>query len=89
MAQSRSAKKDIRQNAKRRALNHWRKKRMKDQSKSFLQAIANQDVTVAETEFKSFCGLVDKFACTSTMHKNTAARQKSRFSRKLRDLKQA
>ena len=86
---SRSAKKDVRQNAKRRAVNHWRKRRMKDQSKSFVDAIAAKDLALAETEFNKFCGLVDKIACTSTMHKNTAARRKSRFSRQLLELKQS
>jgi small subunit ribosomal protein S20 len=86
--QSRSAKKDVRQNAKRRAVNHWRKRRMKDQSKSFLDAIAAKDVALAETEFKNFCGLVDKISCTSTLHKNTAARRKSRYSRRLLAIKQ-
>ena len=89
MPQSRSAKKDVRQNAKRRAINHWRKRRMKEQSKSFLEALVAKDVTLAETEFKKYCGLLDKISCTSTLHKNTAARRKSRFSRRLRDLKQA
>lgn len=89
MPQSRSANKDVRQNAKRRAMNHWRKRRIKDQSKSFLDALASKDIALAETEFSKFCGLVDKISCTSTMHKNTAARRKSRFSRRLRDLKQA
>ncbi|MBT4531365.1 MAG: 30S ribosomal protein S20 [Phycisphaerae bacterium] len=89
MPQSRSAKKDVRQNAKRRAVNHWRKRRIKDQSKTFLDALAAKDVALAETEFKKYCGLLDKIACTSTLHKNTAARRKSRFSRRLRDLKQA
>ncbi|MBC8200473.1 MAG: 30S ribosomal protein S20 [Planctomycetes bacterium] len=89
MPQSRSAKKDVRQNAKRRAVNHWRKRRIKEQSKSFLDAITAKDVALAETEFKNFCGLVDKISCTSTLHKNTAARRKSRYSRQLLELKQA
>ena len=89
MPQSRSAKKDVRQNAKRRAVNHWRKRRMKDQSKSFLDALAAKDISLAETEFSKYCGLLDKISCTSTLHKNTAARRKSRFSRRLRELKQA
>ena len=89
MPLSRSAKKDVRQNAKRRAVNHWRKRRIKDQSKSFLDAVASKDVALAETEFSKYCGLVDKISCTSTMHKNTAARRKSRFSRQLLELKQA
>ena len=89
MPQSRSAKKDVRQNAKRRSVNHWRKRRIKEQSKSFLDAIATKDVALAETEFKNYCGLLDKISCTSTLHKNTAARRKSRFSRRLRELKQS
>jgi small subunit ribosomal protein S20 len=87
--QSRSAKKDVRQNAKRRAVNHWRKRLIKDQSKSFLDAIATKDVALAETEFSKYCGLLDKISSTSTLHKNTAARRKSRFSRRLKELKQA
>ena len=89
MPHSRSAKKDVRQNAKRRAMNHWRKRQIKDQSKSLLDAIAVKDVDLAETEYKKYCGLVDKIACTSTLHRNTAARRKSRFARQLRDLKQS
>ena len=78
-----------RQNAKRRAVNHWRKRRMKEQSKSFLDALTARDVSLAETEFSKYCSLLDKFSCTSTMHKNTAARRKSRYSRRLRELKQS
>ena len=89
MPQSISAKKTVRQNAKRRAVNHWRKRRIKDQSKSFLDAVASKDVALAETEFSKYCGLLDKISSTSTLHKNTAARRKSRFSRRLKELKQA
>jgi len=86
--QSISAKKTVRQNAKRRAMNHWRKRRIKDQSKAFLDAIAAKDVKTAETEYSKVCGLLDKFSCTSTLHKNTAARRKSRYSKRLLELKQ-
>ena len=88
MPQSRSAKKTVRQNEKRRAMNHWRKRRIKDQSKAFLDAIAAKDVTTAETEYRKVCGLLDKVSCTSTMHKNTVARRKSRYSKCLLQLKQ-
>jgi small subunit ribosomal protein S20 len=87
--QSISAKKTVRQNAKRRAMNLWRKRRIKDQSKAFLDAIAAKDVSTAETEYRKVCGLLDKISCTSTIHKNTAARRKSRFSKHLLQLKQA
>jgi len=87
--QSISAKKTVRQNAKRRAMNHWRKRRIKDQSKAFLDAIAVKDVATAETEYRKVCGLLDKISCTSTIHKNTAARTKSRYSKRLLQIKQA
>ncbi len=70
-------------------MNHWRKRRIKDQVKSFLQAIQNHDVKAAETEFRKTCGILDKVACTSTMHRNTAARRKSRLAAHLRALKVA
>ncbi len=89
MPNSASAKKRVRQTAKRRALNNWRKLRVKDQVKSFLKAVQEQDVDVAETEYRKTCGLLDKVACTSTMHRNTAARRKSRLARRLNALKQA
>jgi small subunit ribosomal protein S20 len=82
-----SARKRVRQSAKRHSLNQWRKRRIKDQVKSFLQAVQSQNVESAEAEFRKACGLLDKIACTSTMHRNTAARKKSRLSRRLADLK--
>ena len=82
-----SAKKRVRQNAKRRALNHWRKLRVKTQVRSFLKALQDHDVAAAETEYRKVCGVLDKVACTSTLHRNTAARRKSRFNRRLLELK--
>ena len=41
----------------------------------------------AIAEFRKACGQLDRIACTSTMHRNTAARRKSRLSRRLRELK--
>ena len=83
-----SAKKRVRQNAKRRAINHWRKRRIKTQIKSFLQAIREQDLATAETAFRKTCGILDRVACTSTLHRNTVARRKSRLARRLNALKQ-
>lgn len=83
-----SAKKRVRQNAKQRAINHWRKRRIKTQIKSFLQAIQEQDLATAETAFRKTCGILDRVACTSTLHRNTVARRKSRLARRLNALKQ-
>jgi small subunit ribosomal protein S20 len=82
-----SAKKRVRQNANRRSLNLWRKRRIKNQIKSYLKAVHDQDVSTAETEYRKTCGLLDKIACTSTIHRNTAARRKSRLARHLNALK--
>jgi small subunit ribosomal protein S20 len=84
-----SAKKRIRQDAKRRARNRWRKGTIKDGIKSFLDAIAHKDVPAAEDAFKVVQKQFDKVAATSTMHKNKAARSKSRLSKRLRELKTA
>ncbi len=87
MPNSNSAKKNVRQNVKRNALNQWRKRRIADQIKSFLKAVQDQDVTTAETEYRKTCGILDKISCTSTLHRNTAARRKSRLARRLNTLK--
>lgn len=86
---SESAKKRVRQNIKRRALNNWRKHRVKSQIKSFLGAVQEKDTPAAETEFRKVCSVLDKVASTSTMHKNTASRRKSRLARRLNEMKSA
>jgi small subunit ribosomal protein S20 len=82
-----SARKRDRQNVKRRSISNWRKRRIKAQVKSFLKAVQNQDVKTAEAEYRKTCGILDKVACTSTIHRNTAARRKSRLARRLNALK--
>ncbi|MFK7960712.1 MAG: 30S ribosomal protein S20 [Phycisphaerales bacterium] len=89
MPNTESAKKRVRQDKKRRAVNRWRKLRIKDQTRTFLEAVQAQDVTKAEAEFRKACGLLDKISCTSTLHRNTAARRKSRLARRLNALKSA
>ena len=89
MPSSLSAKKRVRQNVKRRAINRWRKTRIKDQIKAFLNAVQAQDAKTAESEFRKTCGLLDKIASTSTIHRNHAARRKSRLHKRLKALQQA
>ena len=89
MPNKESAKKRIRQDAKRQARNRWRKRIVKDGIMSFLDAIAQKDVPAAEAAFKHVQKQLDRISTTSTMHKNKAARSKSRLSRRLRELKTA
>lgn len=87
MPNTNSAKKRVRQDAVKNSRNLWRKRRIKDQIKTFMTAVHDQNVKVAEDEFRKTCGLLDKIACTRTIHRNTAARRKSRLSRRLAALK--
>lgn len=89
MANTASAEKRVRQTARRRARNLWRKDRIKEQTKSFLTAVQGQDAAKAEEEFRKTATLLDKIAATKTIHKNTAARRKSRLNRRLKALKTA
>lgn len=83
MAHSLSAKKRIRQNEKRNARNRARKQAVKLQVKSFNAALAGGDVAAAETELRKVTSKLDKIASKSTIHKNTAARRRSRLTKKL------
>ncbi len=83
MANSASAKKRIRQNVVRRAQNVSRKSEIKTQIRKFEDAIRAQDVATAETEYRKVTKILDQASTTSTLHKNTAARKKSRLARKL------
>ena len=83
MAHSLSAKKRIRQNAKRRVINRARKSMVKTQIKHFETALSEGNREKANERFKLLAQRLDKIAATSTMHKNTAGRIKSRMARRL------
>ena len=87
MAHSLSAKKRIRQNAKSRTINRSRKSQVKTQVKRFEAAVEKGDVEAAAKEYQLLTKKLDKTAATNTMHKKTAARNKSRFARQLNALK--
>lgn len=87
MAHSLSAKKRIRQNAKRKLINRTRKSQIKTQIKRFETALAGGDVNAASEQYRLTVKKLDQTASTSTMHKKTAARKKSRLAKKLNALK--
>lgn len=89
MAHSLSAKKRIRQTAKRNARNRARKEQVKTQLKSFNAAVTGGDLAAAETELRKVVSKLDKTASKHTIHKNTAARRRSRLSKKLNAAKVA
>ncbi len=87
MAHSLSAKKRVRQNAKRRTTNRARKSQVKGQIKQFETALEEGNVEAAAAQLRLTAQKLDKVASTSTMHKRTAARKKSRLAKKLNALK--
>lgn len=89
MAHSLSAKKRIRQSIKRRARNRARKELIKDQTRVYLTALAGNDLAKAETELRKTVARLDKVAAKHTIHKNTAARRRSRLTLRLNAAKAA
>jgi len=87
VAHSLSAKKRIKQNAKRKSINRARKSQVKTQIKRFETAVAGGDLETAKKQYQLVVKKLDKTAATSTMHKKTAARKKSRLAKKLNSLK--
>ena len=84
MAHSLSAKKRIRQNAKRRMINRSRVRAVKTQIKKYLE-LTHQSSPIEEVvkEYTLAQKKIDRLAAKGNIHKNTAARRKSRLARQL------
>jgi len=87
VAHSLSAQKRIRQNAKAKARNKARKESIKLATKSFLAVLATGDAAKAETELRKTVKQLDRVASKNTIHKNAAARKRSRLTLRLNALK--
>jgi len=87
VAHSLSAKKRVRQNTRRRTANRARRSQVKTMVKRIETTIAEGDAKTASEQFHVLVKKLDKVASTSTMHKKTAARKKSRLARRLNALK--
>lgn len=83
MAHSLSAKKRVRQNIKGRIRNRARKDAIKMVVKDFTAALTAGDFAKAETELRQVTRRLDKVAAKHTIHKNTAARKRSRLALRL------
>ncbi len=87
MAHSLSAKKRVRQNAKRKAINRARRSEVKTGIRHLEEVIKSGDASAAQEQLKLVSRNLDRVASTSTMHKNTAARKKSRLAKRINALK--
>lgn len=84
MAHSLSAKKRIRQNAKNRARNKWRLRSMRNAIREFIDKVAHGTEKEANEAFAKVSKVVDRSAAKGVIHKNQAARRKSRMSKRLK-----
>jgi small subunit ribosomal protein S20 len=87
VAHSLSAKKRVRQTAKRNARNRARKDALKGQVKAFLSAITAGDAAKAQTELNKTARHLDRISLKGTIHRNAAARKRSRLAKRLNLLK--
>ncbi len=83
MAHHKSAKKRIRQNAKRRLRNQASRSKINTLSKKVLKAENKEEAMKFLREAVSF---IDKTVAKGRLHKNTAARKKSKLTRYVNSL---
>ena len=78
--------KSIKQDAKRRARNILAKTNIKKAQKKVLEAIANNDAAEAKNLLALADKAIDKAAANNTIHRNAAARKKSKLAKKVNAL---
>ena len=83
MPNTASAKKALRQNQKRRLLNRSQRSALRTVIKKFRTTAAGDDPDNAQTAFRLVVKRIDQAAAKGLIHKNTAARTKSRLSKLL------
>jgi small subunit ribosomal protein S20 len=86
MPHSRSAKKRVSQNERQRMRSKAVKSEMRTQVKKVTKAIEDGDADRAKAEMKLASKHLDKAAKTNVIHKNQAARRKSRLQKKINEL---
>jgi small subunit ribosomal protein S20 len=86
MPHSASAKKRHRQNLRDRERNRQAKTVIKNSIRKVLEAVSAGDATLAQEQLKGAAKTADRAAAKGTIHKNRAARIKSRLSTRVRGL---
>jgi small subunit ribosomal protein S20 len=86
VANSAQARKRVRQAEKRRQHNAGRRSMMRTYVKKVLSAIEAGDKEGANTAFKVAAPILDRMAGSDLIHKNKAARHKSRLNAQIKAL---
>lgn len=85
MANHKSAEKRVRQNAKRKEINRSNRSKLRTSIKKLRTAIAGNDKSTGELLFPTV-SLIDKAVNKGILHKNTAARYKSRLTKHVNEM---
>jgi small subunit ribosomal protein S20 len=86
MANTFSALKRVRQEARRTVINRARKTRLRHQIRAFRRLVEGKDATAAQALLPKTFSLIDRAAKWGIVKKNTAARYKSRLTASLKRL---
>jgi small subunit ribosomal protein S20 len=86
VARIKSAVKNIRKTRRRRAVNIIRRGRLRSQIKKLRLLLAKKDAGGAQRELGRTLALLDKSIGTGIIHRNAAARHKSRLTRQVNAL---
>ena len=81
MAHSKSAKKRVRQNEEQRLRNRQHRSRLRTAIKKLRAAVAAGDQDASQEQLPRTIALLDRMAGRRVIHRNAAARTKSRLSR--------
>ncbi|MEQ1645171.1 MAG: 30S ribosomal protein S20 [Pyrinomonadaceae bacterium] len=86
MANHKSAEKRVRQNAKRNEINRSNRSKLRTSIKKLRTSVAASDKTGSLELLNPTVSLIDKAVNKGIIHKNTAARYKSRLTKHVNDL---
>ena len=89
MANIKSAKKRAKQTVVRNARNNSHRSMLRTAVKRILNAIEGNDVVAAEAAYKVAVPILDRYSARGLIHKNKAARHKSRINTRIKAMKAA
>lgn len=89
MANSKQARKRVRQNEKRRLLRSSQRAMVRTYIKKVYSALEAQNADLAKQSYLALVPVIDRMAQKGVLHKNKAARHKSRLSKQVKALSTA
>jgi small subunit ribosomal protein S20 len=87
MPNTKSAKKRLRQNEDIRSRNRSKRSELRGQLRKVREAVAAGDIAKAEEEFRGAAKRLDQAGCKNLIHRNAAARTKSRLQKLIKAAK--